>query len=85
MHGCLPNIGEGGAELAADMARFCVRHNGAKSTLQYTCVPVVPLPLFLRQIWPSHARHSGPLVKTPGQRGYVAKIEDRRINEFCLF
>mmetsp|Transcript_82783 Transcript_82783/g.165211 ORF Transcript_82783/g.165211 Transcript_82783/m.165211 type:complete len:224 (+) Transcript_82783:81-752(+) len=36
------------AELAADMARFCVRHNGAKSTLQYTWVPEVPQTLELR-------------------------------------
>ena len=40
------------AELAADMARFCVRHNGAKSTLQYPFVLLVLLPLFLERSGP---------------------------------
>ena len=54
------------AELAADMARFCVRHNGAKSTLQYTCASLAPQSLFFRKIRPLHACRPRPPVETPG-------------------
>ena len=40
------------AELAADMARFCVRHNGAKSTIQYTCASLASQSLFLERSGP---------------------------------
>ena len=58
------------AELAADMARFCVRHDGAKSPSWSPCVLLVLLPLFLEGIWPLHARHPQPSVTTPGEYGY---------------
>ena len=64
------------AELAADMARFCVRHNGAKSTLVSSTL-VHPLHLD-----PSFLESSGPYmpVAPPGCCPHVCpEILSRRV------
>ena len=48
------------------MARFCVRENGAKTSIDFDrSIPVIPTPLF-GTLWHPHARRPGPPVTTPG-------------------
>ena len=56
------------AELAVDMARLYVRHNGTKSPFWSPWLPLVPQSDLFKGIWPPHTRRSGPLVGTPGVR-----------------
>ena len=59
-------FGGSAAELAVDMARFCVRHNGAKSSVWFGHPPLPPKSDLFKWSGPLRTRHPGPLVATLG-------------------
>ena len=67
------------AELAVDMARFCVRDNGAKSSIWFGH-PLMPLKSDLfKGIRPPHARHLGPRVRTPGSNFPYTSVQELQL------
>ena len=49
------------------MARFCVRHNGAKTSVCFGHAPFAPKSDLFKGSEPSHACRPGPPVETPGR------------------